>query len=368
MVVSRIPVSTTPARAYAPAAPPPAVSEAVSTGPGFTTADSFETVESGSTRAPSPAGPGARGYVGADPSAYTHFNQRRVCRKNPNACGTTSLAMVLADKGAVKDDLRSAQQVDRQVRPWGGFSAPRDLQQYAAKKGVESRGLNGSTFEEMKDRLQAGNGVMAMVDGGRSPHWVRVLGVKTDPATGEQSVTIADPGRSGPGTLSRSEFEKKWARPNDSQMGGVGNDSLGYRNYLIAFDDDAKKLPSARDHDVAHADAAADGISDVASGYAHLKQGRVPTALGQTIGGTLKTATAVPGAVGRVVEVGGDRTLGWARDEWDKGGLHHKVSAGAAAVPGAILKGSGAALKAGGLVVGEIGNAVGRAVERVTNW
>jgi len=302
-------------------------------------------------------------YVGTDPSAHHHFNQHVVNPTNRNACGTTSLSMILADEGCIGSALGDAQAVDRTVRPWGGFSAPADLRQYAGRLGLSSRARNSASVADLEERLRAGNRIQVMVDGGGSPHWIAVLGMATDPVTGATTIVVADPGDHAPRRMSQADFETIWAAPMRSAAGAFVNDLAGYHNYMICYDRNAADLPWAGNWGIAATENAAGGVSDVCNGGVNLTQGRVGTAIGQLTGGTVRTVTAVPGAVGAVVDTAGSRTLDYAGGRWQAGGLGNRTLAVGAYAVGGTMRGVGSTVEFVGNGVSAAGGWVGDGLE-----
>ena len=287
---------------------------------------------------------------------------------DPNACGTTTLASILAHYGIIPDTLEAAQAVDGAVRKWGGFTAPDDIEQFAKSKGLHSEGYNNSSFKDLKGHLEAGRTVMAMVDGGGSPHWVSVIGVRKD-ASGKEFVTVADPATGSTREMSRADFEAMWKNPN-AGLGGFVNGLLDYSNFIQVFD--TKPVPAASDFDIAYTQAAADGITDITNGAFDIRDvftkgklgGIVSGPLG-IVGGLVSTVSAIPGALGRIVEMGGDKVLDWAGEKWKAGGVGNKILGALGYVGGGILKGLGWGVKQVGNVVAKVGQAIGSGITKV---
>ncbi len=243
-------------------------------------------------------------YVGTPVSEHHHFDQDVVNPTNPNACGTTSLSMVLVNEGLMDYDLSRAQKLDEEVRPWGGFSAPKDLKLEAKKRGLKSVSVNKASFAELEEYLGNGNSVMALVEGGSSPHWIVILGVETK-SNGEKTVYVGDPGRGEHRTYDKETFEDKWATPNKGMAGSFLNAVAGYENYLLVFDKEKDNLPKERDFSIHSTEAAADGVSDLANSWSHLQEGQIGTAIGEANSGLINVATALPGVIGSAIETSG---------------------------------------------------------------
>ena len=208
---------------------------------------------------------GVANHSSSTPRVHHHFNQFLVSPKNKNACGTTSLAMVLANRNRMAPTLAAARRLDRSVRPAGLFTAPHDIRRAARERGLGSACLNGSNFAELKARLDAGNSVIAMVRGGKTPHWVVVQSIQRDPDSGMFWVRVADPGCHQPYRMPWNAFAKKWQAPL-SGFSDALNGLAGFRNYLIAFDSKPERLPPSRATHALGTQIVADGVTDVANG------------------------------------------------------------------------------------------------------
>lgn len=308
----------------------------------------------------------AQGFIGTDPATWTYFDQD-VVATDPNACGTTTLSMILATRGLIPPTLEAAKAVDDAVRRWGGFSAPDDLEKFAESKGLHSEGYNDQSFGDIKNHLGAGRSVMAMINGGSNPHWIAIQNVSEK--NGQEFVTYADPADGATHTVTRQEFEAMWAKPMDSQ-GGFVNGLMNYKNFIQVFD--SKPVPASNDFSIAYTQAAADGITDITNGGVDIGRvftkgkigGLISGPLG-IVGGVVSTALAIPGAVGRIVEMGGDKVLDWAKSKWNEGGFGNKVLGGLGFVGGGILKGLGWGVKQIGNVVAKVGQKIGGAITKV---
>lgn len=324
----------------------------------------FRPVTAGSARVVTTTGaPGTpMRKTGFDENTWTTFNQKKV---SADSCGTTALAMVFAHYGLIGKNLEAARAVDRAVRPYGGFSAPDDLKACARSKGLQVSGFNDSNFNEITAQLRAGRTVMAMVDRGAAPHWVVVLNTYQN-AAGAKILTVADPATGETRAISKSAFEQSWESPNRSR-GGFFDDVAGFRNYLLVFD--RNFVPPGREFGITYARAAADGMTDVWTGAGSLgaafTRGEAKNLISGPIGiagGLISMASAVPGTVGRIAEVAGERTLDWASRNWHAGGIGGKVLGGLGYAGGGLLKGAGWAVRTGGEFVAAAGYKIGTAV------
>ncbi len=249
------------------------------------------------------------------------FSQNVVAPDNPNACGTTSLAMVLADFGIIEPTYAAAQDVDHDVRPWGGFTAPGDLQAYAQSKGLNSEGYNNSAIADLqKASADPANRVMVMVNG---PHWEVCLGVNDDPTTGQPvSVSIADPATGMQKIEPIEKFMSDWKDPMASSNDGA--EVAGYTNYMQVFSD--QPLAPGGDADIATTQVLTHDLTNIANA-AHLLPGdwnngnvggviddvakmfgngvqgiiELPSAIGQLAGNAIAVATGASAPVATAV-------------------------------------------------------------------
>jgi hypothetical protein len=305
-------------------------------------------------------------YVGFPVDKHTQLNQFEVCPDNDNGCGTTSLAMIMADQGLLGKDLKDAQELDHDVRPWGGFAAPYDLRRHARSNGLHTASWNKASFTDLEGRLAKGNSVQCMVSGGGSPHWIYVMGIETDPETGKKTVIIADPGNHNTSKMSQEDFEKKWKEPNKGMAGSYLNDAAGYENYMIVYDKDLKNVPFfSKNLKITSTENLTDGISDLANFPSQIGEGKVGTGLGHLVGGSIRLVTSLPGTVGSIVETGGDKILEWSGNKWDEGGAGNTVLAGGGYVVGGVVKVAGTVTHFAGNVVSSVGAGVGSAMETI---
>src|SRR5262249_27737635 len=110
-----------------------------------------------------------------------------------NACGTTSLAMIMSYLGVPE----TKDQIDAEIRRWNTFTSPEDLVDFARSKGLEAEGYNNGSWEDVKSQIDQGHPVQCMIqadydygDGTaiHGQHYVAITGYGTDPTTGEEYV------------------------------------------------------------------------------------------------------------------------------------------------------------------------------------
>jgi len=158
---------------------------------------------------------------------------------NSNACGTTSLAMILSGLGHLTDRKK----IDEKIRRMDLFTAPTALRDYARSKGFPAELYNKGTVDELMGHLDKGTPCQVLIEPGKSGdmvlHWVVVNGYEKDPATGKVTLLIQDPAR-GPTRMAAEDFQKKW---DDLKLANV---PTGLDNLYIAVGPRGTTLPPGR--------------------------------------------------------------------------------------------------------------------------
>jgi len=223
---------------------------------------------------------------------FTHFNQDIVA-KDPNACGTTSLAMVLANMGLIPRTYAAAKQLDQQMRPGGIFTTPSQLTRAANAHGIHAAGINHATIDDLRKQLAAGHKVMAMLDG---PHWVVVTGVIV--RKGVECVVTADPaypddpkdrlyeGERGFHVIEASAFFARGAAPLGA---GYVQNLTGFSNYIHVFSTEAVQ---SRDSDLRATNEIATTATSFVNGLALIGEGNA-TGVSSVLGSLLSVPHAL---------------------------------------------------------------------------
>jgi hypothetical protein len=157
-----------------------------------------------------------------------------------NACGTTSLAMVLSYLTGSTVDRRD---IDASIRRFDVFASPPDMMDYARRAGVAAEGYNHGSKDELERFIDAGIPTELVItdDGSHSLsslHCVVPVAHHRDPATGEEVFTIHDPAR-GKTEVPWSELDRQWSGP-----------PVGFDHYFMAFAPRGSTLPPGRDDGV----------------------------------------------------------------------------------------------------------------------
>jgi len=226
-----------------------------------------------------------------------------------NACGTTSLAMIMSYLGVPE----TKDQIDAEIRRWNTFTSPEDLVDFARSKGLEAEGYNNGSWEDVKSQIDQGHPVQCMIqadydygDGTaiHGQHYVAITGYGTDPTTGEEYVTFHDPnkGVGDPNTptphdikMPLSKFKEMW--------GGIG---FGFKNYYVAYGPPGSNLPSGNDNGVEGQLGALDGVTNITNGLDRIGS---PDSVGDFIHGLFEfpsgVAQTVLCGIGGVLQLGG---------------------------------------------------------------
>jgi hypothetical protein len=125
--------------------------------------------------------------------------------------------------------------------------------QFARDNGLDAEEYNNSSFDQVKQQIDQGHAVQALVDGdpsgtetditggglavsGNDLHYINITGYGTDASTGEQYITYHDPHLGTEQLMSVSDFEKMW-----------GDVPGGFHNYFQAYGPKGSNLPPGDD-------------------------------------------------------------------------------------------------------------------------
>ncbi|HEY9898881.1 MAG TPA: C39 family peptidase [Pantanalinema sp.] len=176
--------------------------------------------------------------------------------KAQNACGTTSLTMILQHFG--KKITR--EEVDAKIRAMDGPTDPDEIVSFARKQGLSAAMYNKGSVDELKQFLDKGIPLEVMIDPDANPsdttlHYVVVTGYETDPKTGKTNLLINDPACLEPQRVSQEEFEKQWSSLK------VKNVGTGLDNFFVAIAPGGTELPRSRTKGAGVALTVLDGIA-----------------------------------------------------------------------------------------------------------
>lgn len=157
---------------------------------------------------------------GAPTTRLSQLNVSLQGQGRTNACGTTSLAMILSYWGI----QTSHDAIDAVIRRTNMPTAPDDLVRYAERLGLRASLKTDAGLEDLASMLDQGVPVQVLIDpfdptGMRPPnpndailHYVNVTGYERGPDGRISWLTICDPGNVGYRyKVSAEQFEKVWS-------------------------------------------------------------------------------------------------------------------------------------------------------------
>ena len=300
-----------------------------------------------------------------------------------NACGTTSLAMVM-DYFYPGRAGNNHNVIDKEIRRADLFSTPDNLASYAEDHGLRSSVKTEASLSDIKGALDKGLPVQVVIDpdgnkGDFTTHFVVVEGYEQDAAGNITKLNISDPAGAKKYSIDADTFMKRWSDLNYSNVpSGMSRMMITYAptdNRPIKGLDGVTRRANDIDlpgnsllHDIfsnsTPARTLGNGISDVVSGAANLQLGTFLGGIVKTVGGAVGTALSIGGGY---AQKGGQAAIAWGKKKWNKGGLGNKILGGLAVVGGGIAKGAGWVVQKAGNAIGWVAGKVGDAVKAVGN-
>lgn len=285
------------------------------------------------------------------PGAIDGTRMPAIDQGNSNACGSSSLAMIMSYLGVPT----SRQDVDREIRRVDKGLPPQPMIDYAREHGLNAEGYNHGSWDEIKGLVQRGVAVQVDIntqaDGSQSNlHWLAVVGFRTDPATGKEQIGVRNSAAGGKVEwMDRDQFEKKWHHPLDG---------TGYDNFFVAYAKPGTDLPPGRWDGIEGHTAMNDGAWHLLNNWDRIKD---PDNFGSFVHGVIGLPGGVVQTVGGAVGFG----IQFVGDWLDKKVGDIPVLGWAARPLGKLLDGVGAGI---GNLFGGIGdgiNAFGGAFEKL---
>ncbi len=270
-----------------------------------------------------------------------------------NACGTTSLAMIMS---YLTGKSFTTADIDSVIRRMNTFTSPNDILEFARDNGVAAEGYNNGSLEEVKAMIDKGFPVQAMIQADSQgmgynidgQHYIVITGYETDPVTGEEFILYHDPNRGddpataavegGEGRMPAAEFERMW-----------GNVGFGFDNYFMAFGPEGAALPPGRNDGVEAVLGTLDGVTNLTNGLDRIGSF-------DSVGSVVHGIFQVPGGLAQTIisGVGGLFSLG---GQW----LHDKLEG--IPVLENLLQPLAGLVDTAGAVLGDLGNGVGEALD-----
>jgi hypothetical protein len=202
-----------------------------------------------------------------------------------NACGTTSLAMVMTYLGVPE----TKESVDAVIRRMNTFTSPEDLIRFAHDNGLQAQGYNHGSWPDIESHAARGAPCILLINAGydypdgtsiSGLHYVVVCGHGTDPVTGQRYAVLHDPNYSTADTLL-----------DEADATSMGNSvNWGFADYYLAFaTGSAPPLPPGNSTGVQGALGAVQGVTSITNGLMAIIEpstiGGVVHGAGQVIGG-----------------------------------------------------------------------------------
>lgn len=278
-----------------------------------------------------------------------------------NACGTTSLAMVMSYLGMPE----TKEAIDSVIRRMNIFSSPADLIGFARDHGLQAQGYNHGAWADIEEDADRGAPCILLINAGYSYpdgssisgfHYVVVAGHGIDPVNGERYAVLHDPNYGTDMALYEADL---------ITMGG--NVGWGFAGYYMAFaPQSASPLPPGNSTGIQGALGALEGVANITNGLAsvieHASAGSVARGIVQVAGGAIG---GIISGIGGLLQVGGQRLTGAAAGIPILRAIVQPISDminGVGAVLGDLGNGSAN-------VITDLGAGLGRATDNVlTGW
>jgi hypothetical protein len=356
--------STDPARALAPAK-----SMGVRTG--------RRTPSPTRTASPTPKAAPTTGPTASGPTAI-RANMPQHDQGWSNACGTTSLAMVLEYFGIPADH----ESIDRAIRPWGDMGpgvSPDDLVGYARRAGLQSQQYSNGSIADLEGHVAAGRPVTVLIAHPESggAHYVNITAIE-HAADGSVFVHIRDP-NGFDRRLPEAEFLRLWTdvrlwQPSKASSFGelVQAAMPNYNRAYIVYDRvGAAQLPAPNLIDAvrdAPAGTVLSGVNGLAAGGRMIANGDVGAGALELVGSTLNTVAGGAGylvgnLMGRNLETLGDSLLAKG-EEMLAGNVLEKVGGAILTALGGLAKALGWLLSCLGGLISTLGSIPGDLLDR----
>lgn len=279
-----------------------------------------------------------------------------------NYCGQFAMATVLRGLG-----LRiPAQDIYDQTNPRGIFTAPPTIVEFLNTKGIPATEKHNAGIGDLRAKLDAGQPAIVLVNSNGTPHWVAVIGYRTDASGAITQIEIRDSvWGSGQSSylMDIARFQDIWSHPCGTDWkGGM----VGYKNLMIeipAVKDPIKRMPwYGGNFHTATEDTISGACNDVVTGWAT----KSPTRL---VGGLAKGVFGIPGAVfslgGQALKSGSAKLGEWGSTTWQQEGLTNKLTGGLAIVGGKLGELTGSIARVGGNLLSSGATILGNGIKRL---
>jgi hypothetical protein len=250
-----------------------------------------------------------------------------------NACGTTSLAMLMTYLGVPE----TKEAIDSVIRRMDIFSSPEDLMTFARDRGLQAQGYNHGAWPDIEGDAGLGVPCILLIKI-RGFHYVVVTGHGTDPTNSQRYAVLHDPEQ----TTDRLLYE--------AELIAAGNNvGFGFADYYMAFATrSGARLPPGNSSGIQGALGTLEGVTNVTNGISNIihptSAGGVAHGIVQAVGGAVE---AIVSSLGAVYQVAG---------QW--------LTSVVAGIPvlSNIVQPIGDIINGIGAVIGDLGNGIGNVI------
>jgi hypothetical protein len=278
-----------------------------------------------------------------------------------NYCGQYAMTAALRGMGI----SASGQDIYKDTNPAGIFTGPATIIEKLNMSGLDASTKHNASLKDLIKKIDEGKPALVLVDAGSAPHWVCIVGYKTDGEGNVTSIQMRDSywGTRSVHSMEVGKFQKIWNKPlGNKVLGSIA----GYSNLLIDIKDvkEADFSPPAYSSNfwTATEDNIAAGINDTVTGFKNLS----PT---QFVGGLTKSAIGVPAAVLGIASNGvnavGSGLYNYGKSKWQEGGLGNKIFGGVAIAAGGVTKAAAFVGKTASNVVSSAATLLGNGIKKL---
>ncbi len=222
-----------------------------------------------------------------------------------NACGTTSLAMVMNYLGIPE----TRETIDASIRRMDIFSSPEDLLTFARSHGLQAQGYNHGMWSDIERYISLGipstlliNADYSYPSGSIDPsnsglHYVVAAGHGIDSLNGQRYALLHDP-----------EYDRGYMALHEADLIAMGNNislfsvNWGFFDYYMAFATGTQApLPSGNSKGIQSALGVVEGVANITNGISIIIHPTSPggqvSGIIQVIGGAAEAIICVEGAL-----------------------------------------------------------------------
>ena len=261
-----------------------------------------------------------------------HFDQQG----NNNACGTTSLAMVMSYLGV--DETKET--IDAVIRQMDIFSSPEDLMTFARDRGLQAQAYNHGAWPDIERNASLGVPCILLVKFS-GYHYVVVTGYGNDLNNGQRYAVLHDP--------AKDENDPGQFRLEAELIAAGNNVGFGFADYYMAFATGAAApLSPGNSSGIQGALGTLEGVTNITNGISGIIH---PSSAGGVVHGVVQAVGGVVGGIisglGTLSQVGGQQLT--------------SVVAGIPVLKN-LVQPIGDIMNGVGAVIGDLGNGIGNVI------